>query len=600
MIIRVLDSNFRIIRLLKKYTFCQYTRMFRGLGEFTINARLVEENMYLLSPNKDFYVLFDNKVIGKIECIEKESDSEYERVISLKGRLMQFIFSKRAIIGTFRYEGLTVDFLKEIITRNLISSSDTKRNIENMKIVFEDEEYLRTICSKMKRSVTGGNVWNEMEKVLIQDNLGFFFIPDVKALPEGDTTSPNISGWTMIISAGKKRTKNNKLGNKQIVFSQSLSNIKRTEYKQKNEEYCNVAIVAGEGEAEERKWYEIDINKDTTIGKREGWNRSELWIDARDIQSETSDGNTIPQQEYETLIQQRANEKAAENNKSELYECTLTDRDKRYTFGKDYDLGDYVTVVDNELGIETNVQITKVTKSIQDNIEIVDVTFQYGTLERDKIKQFEESQNKTEQNENVIKYLEAKITNIVNNMVDKFTSKYYLAMHPVGDIIINTSGVNPGSRYGGTWELFGEGCVIAGYKEGDSNFGKAEKKLGSIVNLNHGHGMVHSHTVNSHNHSTPNHNHLQTWGTDDSNTMYHMGGVGAYGSAVLANAFGSSMKHNPVVQYVRYHFTRGEGGGTTGNSAPNTNNGARSYTDKELTGSNIQPTIVVYMWKRTK
>lgn len=50
----------------------------------------------------------------------------------------------------------------------------------------------------------------------------------------------------------------------------------------------------------------------------------------------------------------------------------------------------------------------------------------------------------------------------------------------VGEIEINTSGVNPATKYGvGTWELWGQGKMPVGVDSTDSDFDAAEKTGGS-------------------------------------------------------------------------------------------------------------------------
>ena len=56
--IEVLNYNLVKTNILRKYTFCQYERCFRDIGEFKINAVLDDENTYLLDKTKQYYMLF--------------------------------------------------------------------------------------------------------------------------------------------------------------------------------------------------------------------------------------------------------------------------------------------------------------------------------------------------------------------------------------------------------------------------------------------------------------------------------------------------------------------------------------------------------------
>ena len=414
--IEILNENLKKVDILRKYTFAQYEDNFREVGTFRINARLVNENLYLLDKTKEFYILFDGTVFGKIEDIKRESDSEYEKTVVLSGRLGMLLFTKRVIAGTINFKGNTAQFVKEVIYNEIVKDVDSKRYV-NINIQFDDEEYLTTFCSVIDKQVTGGYIWDSIQPALEQDKLGIYFVPVVETehIPSWGTEPTNISKWKLTISAGKDRTKGNAQGNVPVVFSQNLSNIARTDYEFNTQKYCNVAYVAGEGAEEERKWYEV-YTKGEETEEKSGWKRNELWIDARDIQSTDNEGNTLTEAEYEQLIKQRANEKFTDNAKEESYTATLTEANKQYTYGKDYELGDLVTVIDDELGISIDVQITSVTKSIEGVREIVDIGFTYGKVNRDPIEQIKNIGGLIEKNNNDIVYIEDKIKDIGNNV----------------------------------------------------------------------------------------------------------------------------------------------------------------------------------------
>ena len=77
-------------------------------------------------------------------------------------------------------------------------------------------------------------------------------------------------------------------------------------------------------------------------------------MDARDI---SSDGLTADQ--YNSALIQRGNEKLAENGIVECLEAT-TLPNVNFTYKKDYDLGDIVTVNKKAWGIEMDKRITEI------------------------------------------------------------------------------------------------------------------------------------------------------------------------------------------------------------------------------------------------
>lgn len=414
--IEILNYNLVKTNILRKYTFCQYERCFRDIGEFTINAVLDEENIYLLDKTKQYYALFDSKYLGMIENVGKDSDSEYDKTITIKGRMANVLFTKRVINGTLNFSGNSSEYINELVTQNLVKESDKERYV-NIDIQYKDKQYLFEHSSNINKQITGGYLWDEMQKMLEQDSNGIEFVPV--------TTTPKISSWALTIIAGKDRTKGNSQGYEPVIFSQSLSNIERTTYNINSKGYTNYAYVAGEGEGSERKWIVQRINKNAGrenvsgyIPNIDGWNRAELWVDARDLQSKDENGNAVSDADYEQLLIQRANQKAVENNLEESYEATLTEGAPiRYKLGKDYNLGDFVTIIDDELGISVNAQVIKVTISEQNGRIIVDITFAYGKIVRDKVQEISNNANKLEEVNNTVKYLESNAKVIVNDKV---------------------------------------------------------------------------------------------------------------------------------------------------------------------------------------
>lgn len=403
--IMILDDTMRIVDILRKYEYSQYELKAREIGTFTINAMLDKENLYLMDKTKNYYVLFDD-VFGIIESVKRESDSETSKVFTIKGSLALKLLEYRVIKGQVAFKGKSYKYIEELVKQNLIMSDDENRNIA-LSVEFENEERLKQVCSIIDKQVTGGSLWDEISEVAEADKLRIVLRPNIVVI---NTEHPqNIDGWTLIIGAGEDRTRHRTDKTvSSVVFSQSLSNIANTDYTVDRSKLRNTVYIAGEGEGTDRKWYNIDVNSDVTFGERTGWNRRELWVDARDIQSE-QDSKTLTDAEYEELMKQRANEKAKDNDLSEEYTATVTDITKQYTYKTDYNIGDFVTVADEELGMEIDAQITNVTVTRQDDRDIVDIDFTYGSRIKDVIEESKTAIKKIEENNVNVKYLESKL-----------------------------------------------------------------------------------------------------------------------------------------------------------------------------------------------
>jgi hypothetical protein len=152
-------------------------------------------------------------------------------------------------------------------------------------------------------------------------------------------------------------------------------------------------------------------------------------------------------------------------------------------------------------------------------------------------------------------------TNTTQLATTAFVTAALAVVYPVGSIYINaTSSTNPATLLGfGTWAAFGAGRVMVGLDAGDALFDTAEETGGSkdAVVVSHTHAI----TDPGHTHTVPN--------------VLTLGGTSTYSGSEV------------VVQQV----TRTSNSSTTGISV--------NSTGSSGTNANVQPFIVVRMWKRT-
>lgn len=152
------------------------------------------------------------------------------------------------------------------------------------------------------------------------------------------------------------------------------------------------------------------------------------------------------------------------------------------------------------------------------------------------------------------------------------------AMYPVGSIYTNASvSTNPATLLGfGTWTAFGAGKVMVGLDSGDTDFDTAEETGGAKTHtLTSAEMPSHTHTQNSHNHSQNAHGHRARY----------VAAVGSGGNH-LPSSSGSLWKAaNTWIE-----------NSTATNIAATATN---QNTGGDGAHNNVQPYIVVYLWKRT-
>ncbi len=145
------------------------------------------------------------------------------------------------------------------------------------------------------------------------------------------------------------------------------------------------------------------------------------------------------------------------------------------------------------------------------------------------------------------------------------------ALYPVGSVYINANvSTNPGTLLGfGTWTAFAAGRVLVGLDGGTAAFGTAEETVGSADAVT----VAHTHTFTTGGMSanvTHTHTYTQVNGYSGVNLSTNQAGRGPDITSTTSSA---NLEH--------------------------THSGTTASTGSSGTNANLQPYIVVYMWKRT-
>ncbi len=109
-----------------------------------------------------------------------------------------------------------------------------------------------------------------------------------------------------------------------------------------------------------------------------GLARRELYIDARDLQSDSDPDNPLTSEEYAAVLETRGREKMAEHQLVKSFSAVVRTLDPTYTLGEDFQLGDTITVIDRRLGVTVDAVVQGVERSVGENGESMTLTFGYG------------------------------------------------------------------------------------------------------------------------------------------------------------------------------------------------------------------------------
>ena len=145
------------------------------------------------------------------------------------------------------------------------------------------------------------------------------------------------------------------------------------------------------------------------------------------------------------------------------------------------------------------------------------------------------------------------------------------AVYPVGSIYISTLATNPATLFGfGTWVAFGAGKTLVGLDAGQTEFDTVEETGGAKTHtLSVAELAVHTHVQNAHGHALEDPSQSLTTSNIESE------------SADLFQTLYDTVSHGNYKNQIQ------------STTAENQNTGSGSAHN------NLQPYIVVYMWKRT-
>lgn len=344
----IINHKFERLGVINKFNMIQYNPKYSGIGSFELSCALNEENKSLIVEDNILWI--EDEYAGVIQYIDKSSDNE----IKAKGKLLSVVLNWRTVIKTYEANKLTTGIFEELVRINFMA--DDERKIEGFTFINNVIDN-----TAIRYQVTGKSLSDIFQPLSETYDIGYEVYLNMEE-----------KAFEFTLFRGKDLTIGNKDGNKPVIFGTDFNNILKSEYVSDNNNYRNVAYVAGEGEGENRVVVEVKQTESA------GFFRREIVVDARDIQKANSISR-MTDEEYNELLQQRGKEKLSEFRKAESYDAELmSDARTGFVYGKDYFLGDTVSVVDKNLGVILSAKITEVTVTFAEDGYTVEPTFGFG------------------------------------------------------------------------------------------------------------------------------------------------------------------------------------------------------------------------------
>lgn len=317
--IRIYKPDLYRIGQIENHLSLIWTRKFYEPGNFELHAPITDENLELLQKG-NIVSKRGSKEAGVIEDIEKE-ESNIKNEITVKGRFLSSYMDRRLIKSTVNFNGYVEEAMRKLL------GGATPIPLVRFGVFHGFPE-------KVEFQATMKNLMTYETKLAKTGAIGYRFAPDFDVHEIIFDTYKGIDR-----TVGQHE-------NPRVVFSESYDNLNNAIYRYNDQKLRTYAIVGGEGEGSERVYY--------TVGGGEGLNLREIFVDAKDINSEE-----LTAEQYKAALIQRAQETLNENIVSESLECE-TDADANFKYKEDYDLGDLVTVRKKRWGLCMNQRITEI------------------------------------------------------------------------------------------------------------------------------------------------------------------------------------------------------------------------------------------------
>lgn len=331
---------------------------FNGYAQFELWAPITDENAEYFKKGNILWCGGDNATV--VEIVKSSVDDKGVKTYNVKGRTLEMLMTTRIIWGTYNAANKQAStVMYEIVNKNCVNPSDMKRKIPFLECASDESFGGAITCQK-----TGGEVYDSLLSIASNADIGFsiLFRPKEKKL-------------IFKVIQGTDRTINQSI-NDPVEFRTDLEDILSSSYYSNDQDVKSVALVMGEGEGAGRK-KQVSGNDTTSL-----FERRELYVDARDLQSESTDENgnvtALSPEDYNKALIQRGNEKLSDCELIENFEARIrVFGDVQYELGVDYQKGDKVTVRDRQLNVVVSARITEVEEAFSDEYALT-LTFGYS------------------------------------------------------------------------------------------------------------------------------------------------------------------------------------------------------------------------------
>lgn len=349
--ILVLNEKFETVFVMDTFKSLIWTDRYSQYGDFEIYTsadrdiiKNMKEGYYLWSDESDHMMIIEDRTIS--------ADVELGNYFIIRGRSLESILDRRIIWTQTNLDGYINGQIEKLISDSIIDPSDQNRKIPNFIFEASDDPVIMDL--KVRAQFTGDSLYDAVKKICESLNIGFkVFLNDQNQ-------------FVFKLYSGSDRSYSQDV-NPFVVFSPGFENIINSEYHESKRLYKTIALVAGEGEGAKRKTVTVGDSDITGLSRRE------MFVDARDISSQTSSG-TLSSTKYNELLTQRGLERKSEAKIIQAFTGQV-ETTQMYRFGEHFFMGD-ITQLENEYGMNSKVRVIEFIYSEDQNGILTYPTFE--------------------------------------------------------------------------------------------------------------------------------------------------------------------------------------------------------------------------------
>jgi hypothetical protein len=313
-----------------------WTKRYYTCGDFEICIPADDELLEFIKA--DYFIRReDDDTVMIIERLQIQTDVENGDYFIISGRSLESILARRVITTQ-----ILINSMNPILGIKLLVDTCTFGSRRAIPGLVVDTSF--PLDETVTTQFTGNTLINAISSICTRYGIGFKII---------------LSEQTLTLSFYQGEEVN-------VTFSPEYDNLINSTYVFDYTNYANFAHVAGEGEGRDRRGRGVNTIIESGLAHRE------VYVDARDISSNNGEVSSV---DYAKMLEERGLQKLeVEHSVTKSFEAEI-EPNMTYEYGKDYNLGDIITVT-NEYGIISKPRIVEIIESWDENGYTVVPTFE--------------------------------------------------------------------------------------------------------------------------------------------------------------------------------------------------------------------------------